>query len=116
MDEMIYAKFINPEIGMGVFAHKKIKKNTIIGKYTGYIRIKGEHSAYSWAYYFKNTHISLDGRYGGNLLRFVNDIPPYNLDTKYIPLDNRWHILYVTNRVIEKGEELSISYGPEYWK
>jgi hypothetical protein len=75
---------------MGIFAHKKIPKNTIIGFYTGLVRNKGENSAYSWAYYLKNKIASLDARYAGNLLRFVNDFPPYNLDVKYIPYKNQW--------------------------
>ena len=42
----------------------------------------------------------MDGERGGNLLRFVNDIPPYNLDSYYLPYKNMWHILYVINKVI----------------
>jgi hypothetical protein len=29
--------------------------------------------------------------------------------------NNLWHVLYVTNRAIKPGEELTVSYGSGYW-
>lgn len=115
MDSLIYAQFISQEIGMGVFAHKQMPKSTVVGLYSGYIRKGADDTAYAWAYPHKDRSLSLDGRHAGNLLRFVNDYPPYNCQAFTLPLNGRWQIVYITTKFIHQGEQLSISYGSHYW-
>ena len=51
-----------------------------------------------------------------NLMRFVNDYETHNCEALHIPIDNLWKVIYVTTKAINPGQELSVSYGPNYWK
>jgi hypothetical protein len=45
----------------------------------------------------------------------VNDLENYNVVPLFIPYKNRWTLYYFTIKPILKDEELSISYGRDYW-
>ena len=80
---------------------------------------KVEDLTYTWILhkYYGDQKVFLDGRLEGNMLRFVNDYGnnQNNCFAEIIPYRNRWALLYITNRLIEPGEEISINYGDIYW-
>lgn len=120
----IYVKFINDTMGYGVFANSPIKSGELIGEYTGVIRnsSNSKDGAWSWSYpneiYKKDLHIpiiSVDGKYAGNGLRFVNHSDTPNTTMYRIFLNGYVRTLYIANRDIAKGEQITISYGAAYW-
>lgn len=51
LDKLIYIRLLNDQIGYGVFAKKFIKKNSVIGEYTGVIGRLPTDNSYCFAYY-----------------------------------------------------------------
>ena len=49
MDNFLEFKFINEEIGFGVFATQHIPANTVLGEYTGILCLDEGDSTYSWS-------------------------------------------------------------------
>ena len=103
MDELIYARYINEEIGYQVFAHNDIKADTILGEYTG--EISKDLADKTYAQEFSPqiqgyTGISIHSLKMGNLLRFVNDLGEYNVDKINIPMYGTWRIFYIATQTI----------------
>lgn len=126
----IYIQRVDDAIGLGVFAAAPIQKDTFIGEYAGVVQVAGKdepcfttedgyESDYSWYYLDKPKglpELEINGRQEGNEMRFVNHGDPPNLKVEHILLDGQWVLFFVAGRKIEKGEELLISYGNEYWE
>ena len=114
-------KWLGDDVGYGIFAEKDLLEDDFIGVYTGSIqdRTLVGSKDYAWLYPIKTENgdaVSLDGYWQGNELRFINDGVNPNCIVKYIiGTDNLWHICYVAQTDIQKGEQLLISYGPDYW-
>ena len=87
-----------------MFAKTFIKKDTIIGEYTGLIWVDPDIKKFAWLYNTKILNFNVDSMKYGNLLRFANDLDEHNLEVKMIPYKNRWHIIYKTIEDIEVGE------------
>jgi SET domain-containing protein len=98
MDDLIYARFINEYIGYGVFAKQFIKSDTIIGEICGKIEPVNDDSLYTWTYKtsFKGySKLGINGRYYGNILKYVNDNNIHNVTPIYSVRENVWIVLYV---------------------
>ncbi|HXW53485.1 MAG TPA: SET domain-containing protein-lysine N-methyltransferase [Myxococcota bacterium] len=121
----IYVKFIDDELGYGVFANSDIKKEALIGEYTGVIELKSnvKNTTWAWSYpsdiYKEELHIpaiSVDSRLSGNGMRFVNHSDDPNCEMRRIFLDGYVHSLYVAIKDIAKDQQILISYGSSYWE
>jgi len=118
----ISVRWLGSEVGYGIFAEKNILQDEFIGIYTGHIQDRSlvDSKDYAWAYPAKTIEgesLSLDGRFKGNELRFVNDnIDPNCTMIFFIGKDHLWHGCYIALRDIKEGEQLFISYGPAYWE
>lgn len=122
----MYLQYVSDNVGYGVFAQKFIKKGDCIGVYAGELRpIRTQADAYpedvdyAW-FYFEDTKdgkkMVIDGKYMGNELRFINDDKNPNVFAIGVIVDNCWYLCYVADRDILKDEQLTISYGSEYWQ
>lgn len=120
----LYVAFINKKIGYGTFAETNINEGEYIGIYTGkvYHRQKLERmsrhqakltGAYSWTL---PEPFIVDALKDGNELRFVNHNDEANVKSKYIPVDDKWYLVYVAAKPIAKDEQLLVNYGPNYWQ
>lgn len=116
-------QWIDNTIGFGVFADENLEEGSFIGEYTGIVRklsrFKEEETTYCVHYptsFFSLHNRIIDSYQGGNILRFVNhsDIP--NLYSENIVINKVIHVIFLTNQRIEKGTQLTIDYGPDYWK
>jgi SET domain-containing protein len=117
----MYLKFINHEIGYGIFALKPIKKGEFIGVYAGQVRVvkgTGDDVDYAW-YYPINAHdgsrMVIDGKFKGNELRFINHSEHPNTECRHALIDGIWYMYYVATQDIKQGYELTVSYGGSYW-
>jgi uncharacterized protein len=118
----IYIKWINQNIGYGAFAAEDIARGQFIGEYTGVVRQiyrdHPDHNTYCLHYPTKLwslKHFAVDAMHEGNLIRFINHSELPNLQPLFL-LDRRlFHQVFVANRAIVKGEQLTYNYGENYW-
>ncbi len=122
----IYLRWLGTQVGYGVFAQQAIKEGQFIGIYGGVVQNKEtvKNKDYAWAYPTNTIndepvdgiHLSLDARFAGNEMRFVNDGINPNCIVRYvIGHDNYWHVCYVALQNIAQDEQLLVSYGKAYW-
>lgn len=107
--------------GIGLFAKKKIKKNTRICDYGGHIEIvtssqeislQGDKSFYD-ATYGRIIHGN-ETTYGP----FINDPRVemlVNAKIKYNVRTDAFEVICNSTEDIKKGEEIYICYGPQFW-
>lgn len=62
---------------------------------------------------FDTEHI-IDATFYGNKSRYINHSCEPNLKSETITVDNKTHIIFIANRLIEKHEELTFDYQFEY--
>ena len=121
----MYIQYVSDVVGYGVKALKPIEKDDFIGIYAGELRPMRhvdhaipENVVYAW-YYLDDApngqRMIVDGEYMGNELRFINHDEKPNTGRVDVIVHNRWYICYVALRDIAKDEELTISYGTDYW-
>jgi len=116
-------RFVNEEIGFGVFAAERILPCLYVGEYTGVIQErKSKHikeSNYcirytSWSM-GKRQHV-IDAQNMGNFTRFINhsDTPNISLVCAY------WRglprLIFVSLQEIPEGTQLTFDYGKTFWK
>jgi hypothetical protein len=121
-DKRFYVQFIDPTLGYGLFAQTEILSKQVIGIYHGMIvPSEGADTDYMWVYpetivvNGKEIKLGIDSRFRGNLLRFINHDDDPNTSVSYVLVDNIWHAVYVAQRLIRPGEEVTVSYGEGYW-
>ena len=114
-------RWINPEIGWGVFARRNFKAGEYIAEYTGVVR-KRKRSDEQNGYCFEYVHLSgektsflIDARESGGISRYINHSEEGNLEPKLATIGTVTHVLLLTKKSIQKGEQLCYDYGPAYW-
>ena len=111
---------------MGVFATSDIKKNTLIGEYTGIVKIKSNClTEISNNYLFDLTNTSfvneslvVDAKKYGNITKFINGVNVYdsnsfkniNCNTIHANINDQIHILIYTSKDVKKDDELLFDY------
>ncbi len=116
-----------PNAGRGVFAVSRIPKNTRLGYYRGSIvpnhelrrRYNNSSTVYTYSLIVSDRRggktFSVDNSMpedGDCILRYINDAR----SSKKNNCEFSWYGDVYTLRDINKGEELFISYGNDYWK
>lgn len=108
-------KFINNEIGYGVFTNKKIKKNTVIEN-AYCISIKVIHKLTpelkKYVYLNRQTNSEIFLALGYGSIYNHSDTP--NMEKNIFWNEN--FIQYKSTKDIEIGEQLTYSYGEHYWE
>lgn len=115
-------RYINECMGFGLFAEENIPKGSWIGEYTGLVRPlyrhHQDHNTFClhyptrfWSWDFR----IVDASMGGNELRFINHSECPNLTPRYLLDRQLLHFTLFTNRLIQKGEELTFDYGKDFW-
>ena len=118
----IELRWVNKNVGYGVFAYKPIQKGDFIAEYTGEVDLKANiaDKDYCWAYPATTDDgkpLSCDSKYKGNEMRYVNHgSSKANVIMKYILVDNVWHVCYVATKNISANTQLLVDYGSNYWK
>ncbi|XP_056016478.1 serine-aspartate repeat-containing protein F-like [Ostrea edulis] len=114
--ENFEAKFINEEIGQGVFAKKKFIEGEILLEYRGEL-IEGdfdfEDDTYVFQLHFKRKQFCIDATENRSFGRLLNDEHKKpNCKATIIEEDGKPHVYFVAVRDINTGEELRYNYGP----
>lgn len=112
----ISIRYIDETVGYGLFAEETLPMGTIIGEYTGTIKLKSEGSyIFGYGLFNATEHYVLDGS-SGNYTRFVNHSNRPNLLVYDAFYNGIHHTVFETARPIAFGEQLLINYGPRYWE
>lgn len=116
-------KWRSDEIGYGLYAGVDLLPGVYIGEYTGEVRhvnrLKPELNGYCFHYptrFFSWRYTVIDSQKWGNETRFINHSDKPNLELAWALKNDLMHLIFIANRFIEKGEELTIDYGPDYWR
>ncbi|EDV19551.1 uncharacterized protein TRIADDRAFT_62004 [Trichoplax adhaerens] len=109
--------------GLGLFARKNIEKNTMVIEYIGAM-IRNEVANKRERIYQKANHgiymfridpdFVVDATEDGGLARYINHSCQPNCVAEVVTFDSEPRIIIISNRRIDKGEELTYDYKFEY--
>ncbi|CAJ1425331.1 unnamed protein product, partial [Effrenium voratum] len=104
------------EVGLGLFAAEGIAKNSILGEYTGVLRLfDGKDSAYSYALPVVDPDLVIDAKDFGNLCRLINHSEDWNAELVAVHHENMLHVVCRAAQDIAPNQQILIHYGPGYW-
>lgn len=118
----VHIDFVNPFVGLGVFAKERLKPLTYIGEYAGVIRERRRQRDELNDYVFRyiesrfRAPFLIDAKSKGNFCRFINHSDDPNLLSRPLLLEDSYHVIFYTKREVAKGEQLTYDYGPAFWK
>lgn len=119
----VSVRWISEQIGYGAFTESDIPAGAYVGEYTGTVRKRKwfvdrrndycfEYTIGDWIY---NPFI-IDAKAQGNFTRFINHSDRPNLEPLSVYADGVMHIVFIAQKLIQKGTELSYHYGDSFWK
>lgn len=116
-------RYVEKEVGFGVFADQRIPSCAFVGEYTGIVREKGKKpfsdDDYSVRYTTwdlgKKKYI-LDGRKKGNFTRFINHSETPNLCLQSVYWRGIPRMIFVALKEIGQDQQLTFDYGTFFWK
>ena len=122
-------KFVDRVMGYGVCANRKILKNEVIGIYSGIVdfthpkrkRQREGKDLNEYLFEFPDTpfdRFGTDGAKTGNFTRFINHAEPKlaNAATVEFFYKGMCYVVFVAEKAIQKGEQITYDYGASYWE
>ncbi|MCE5294520.1 MAG: SET domain-containing protein-lysine N-methyltransferase [Chlamydiales bacterium] len=117
-------RWIDDEMGYGLFSQNLIAKEAFIGQYTGLVHKGGRFGKKMLNGYciriptkfWSLQYFVMDAQNAGNELRFANHSDAPNIRPFCLIDRGLVHIGFFALRQIEVGEELTFDYGRAYWK
>lgn len=117
----VVIRYINSQLGWGVFALKDFRKMQFIAEYVGKVRKRqkqDEKNAYCFEYILthgSSASYTIDAMDQGTLARYINHSEHPNLESSIATFDGLSHVILFTKESILKGSQLCYDYGPDYW-
>jgi uncharacterized protein len=115
-------KWVNDELGYGLFASEDMSTKEFIGEYTGVVKRKNllfqNINDYCFAYPTTGisfTTFTIDSLDQGNEVRFLNHSLNPNCESLTVFYDGLLHVIIRTIKAIKQGEQLVYDYGDVYW-
>lgn len=118
----LYAQWVDPIIGYGVFAAQNIPSGSFIGVYAGVLRAMRSHTDntdYAWTYPtsgLRKESLIIDGQHYGNELSLINHAANPNVKAVYYLISGIFYLCYIALFDISQNQELTVHYGPGYWQ
>lgn len=119
----VVVRFIEEDIGYGVFCLQDIKRGDFIGEYVGLLRKrrkrKDQKNSYCFEYLIgetQKTPFTIDAQDMGNFTRFMNHSFSGNCDPMLIFHGGIMKVILYANQDIQKGSQITYHYGPDYWE
>lgn len=123
-------RFMNTQMGFGLFAREAIQKGEVIAQYCGqYVSKKMQYKNYCYIpTKTSGYNLLLDARHIGNVARFVNhgaepsahrkfsQFLTANVDVENHKMYGTSRIILIANRDILAGEQILSSYGSQYFR
>lgn len=119
----IAIRFLDPEVGCGVFAMQRIPSCSFVGEYTGIVRER-EHNYVKDKTYcvrFEGWELGrkkfiIDAEKGGNFTRFINHSENPNLSLQSVYWRGMPRMIFIALKEIPEGAQLTFDYGTCFWK
>lgn len=118
----LYIRYIDSDLGYGIFAAKPIHALSLVGEYTGKVmlRRKRERSPNDYIFDYSaghsNTRFVIDASHQGNLTRFINHSNNPNLLSRWVVRDGICHIIFFAKKKIAAHEQITYDYGDYFWR
>ncbi len=116
-------RWIDEDIGYGLFAGKDLLEGEYIAAYTGKVReidpIHKDINSYCFHYptrWLAKNYTVIDSLQQGNETRFINHSNQPNLETRWIYDRGLMHLCFFAVKFIPKGTQLTFNYGKDFWK
>ncbi|KAI9321934.1 hypothetical protein DFJ73DRAFT_922478 [Zopfochytrium polystomum] len=115
-DNRLSVRWVGEENRYGLVADMPVSKNSVVAVVGGVVT-NATDASFLWTY--PSEILDADGRIlelgiavqeQGNWAQFVAHDPKPNCDVVLVPHNNLWHIMYVSNRLILPGEEVTVAY------
>lgn len=115
-------RFIDAQVGYGVWTNRDIPAQTFVGEYTGVLRKRRFFGRWQNHYCFaynigeaRHTPFTIDAEKEGNYTRFINHSLERNLEAASVYCDGLMHIIFYAMSPIPAHTQLCYDYGPDYW-
>ncbi len=120
----VYLQYIDPSLGLGLFALNPLPKGALIGAYSGILRRRPlfRRAFNDFAFRYPSGLIPLfrpliiDAEHYGNELRFANHSDDPNMEGLGLLHGPLVDIAFLTSRPVAAGEQLTYDYGPDFWR
>jgi hypothetical protein len=118
----ISIRHIDPEVGYGVFATKKIFPCAYVGEYTGVVQerhpkqLRDKRHCLRYTTWEGRKNFCIDAEMKGNFTRFINHSAKPNLGLQSIYWRGIPRMIFVALREIRENGQLTFDYGPLFWK
>ncbi len=116
-------RFIDDEIGFGVFTEQRIPSCSFIGEYTGIIQERKSRAIKDKRYCVRYTtwqmgrrNYIIDAEKSGNFTRFINHSAQPNLSLQSVYWRGMPRMIFIALKEIEEGTQFTFDYGTFYWK
>ena len=116
-------RWIDDELGYGLFAEETISKGAIIGEYTGVVRPLSRQNPdpngycvhYPTRWWSRDYHV-IDALQCGNETRFINHSDTSNLEVVCGVDRHLLHFFFRSKEQVSINEQLTCDYGVDYWQ
>lgn len=118
----VAVEFVSDAIGHGLFAKADLPAYAYVGVYTGILRrlpLLTRSNDYCFSYptgTWSLRPLTVDAQDFGNEIRFINHGSQPNCEAFGVPVDDTVQVLVRTCRFVSAGDQLTMDYGPHYWK
>lgn len=116
-------RFINEEVGFGVFAEQRIPSCAFVGEYRGIVKERKKkelkdkvHCVRYTVWEMGKRRFILDAEKMGNFTRFINHSAKPNLSLQSVYWRGIPRIIFVALKEISEGTQLTFDYGTFFWK
>ncbi len=118
----VQIRYIDNEVGFGVFAMKKIPPCTFVGEYSGVIlqrsprQLKEKNHCLRYTIWEGKKNYCIDAEEKGNFTRFINHSATPNLGLQSVYWRGIPRMIFISLKEIGEGSQLTFDYGPIFWK
>jgi len=116
-------RYVDDEIGYGVFAEQKIPPCSFVGEYVGIVKPRSVKMLKNKVYCVRYTNwqegkkqFVIDAESHGNYTRFINHSLDANLALQSVYWRGLPRMVFVSLKEIHEGEQISFDYGDDFWK
>lgn len=116
-------RYIDEELGFGVFANQKIPSCAFVGEYTGIVKERTRQAVQDKIYCVRYNcwstgcrKFTLDAETHGNYTRFINHSSKPNLALQSVYWRGLPRMVFVSLKEISEGCQLTFDYGRSFWK
>ena len=123
LNPRISIRWIDDEVGFGVFAEQRIPSCAFVGEYTGIIKEARKRQLKEKRYCVRYTtwqmgrrNFVIDAETHGNYTRFINHSTRPNIGLQSVYWRGLPRMVFISLKEIPEGSQLTFDYGPSFWK